>query len=493
MRLDQYQWSHNPRGIHNTRAFLKLNHERYVQTRMGWIKLVCGGDDYVKDIPLLNGNGVTPIIRIYKAKFGASQVTADQLSLIPLYIGAGARWFEFYNEPNLRLEWPDTIQPDYNNLNDVIAPLMEHWLQWAELVINFGGYPAFPALSETVGNYEDVTSWITVLMNYLAQNAYDRFRTIANNGLWCATHPYFYNHFYQEAGKANRARQPSEQNGTEGGWHFEYPYDPITQADDPGRSVLGASPGAPSGDPIGLIGMGMAFMQKFQELFGGIAIPVVGTEGGITPVPKRNSLNQIDTRFPGYDWNSHAEATVACFNWIANQAPPWMFGLTLWKEDDYWADDTSTDSPERLVAVRRLAEVPPPYKNVGPVEALGGPGPGPLTKVLIPGPAAIHGAPDLHFLFIASEFDPAWFFDAASEYWERFRPTVLASLDLIGELPNTKSLAVTLLTRPAQSASLTNAIKARGANIYVDLITADSAETVGNALRARVSSNRRFG
>src|SRR5579864_4060763 len=197
MRLDEYQWSHNPRGMHNTRAFLGLNHARYLQTRLGWLKLVAGADEYVNDVPILLGNGITPIIRLYEPKFGASQVTTNQLRLTTLYTGAGVRWFEFYNEPNIPLEWPDTIQPDYNNLSGVIAPLMDHWLQWAEVVIDLGGYPAFPALSETVHPYEDVTSWIRAMMNYLATNWYDRFRAIANNGLWCATHPYFYNHFYQ--------------------------------------------------------------------------------------------------------------------------------------------------------------------------------------------------------------------------------------------------------------------------------------------------------
>src|SRR5579859_7050040 len=100
MRLDQYQWSHNPRGMHNTGAFLKLNHPRYVQTRLGWLKLVAGSDEYMNDIPVLLGNGITPIIRLYEPKFGASPMTTDQLSLTARYIGAGARWFEFYNEPN---------------------------------------------------------------------------------------------------------------------------------------------------------------------------------------------------------------------------------------------------------------------------------------------------------------------------------------------------------------------------------------------------------
>ena len=39
--------------------------------------------------------------------------------------------------------------PDYNNLIGTIAPLVQNWLDWAEKIIELGGYPAFPALSDT--------------------------------------------------------------------------------------------------------------------------------------------------------------------------------------------------------------------------------------------------------------------------------------------------------------------------------------------------------
>ncbi len=494
--LDQYQWSRNPRGIHNTAAFLKLNHPRYVQTRMGWIKLVTGGNEYLNDIPLLNANGVTPIIRLYEPKFGASQVTADQVAMTTQYIQAGARWFEFYNEPNLRLEWPDTVQPDYSNVATVIAPLMDHWLQWAEFIIELGGYPAFPALSETVGNFEDVTSWINATMRYLAATWYDRFRAVANNGLWVATHPYFYNHFYQEANRPASARPPEAEDGTQGGWHFEYPYDPITQADDPGRSVLGTTGRSPNGDPIGLTGMGTAFMQRFGELFGGGVVPVVGTEGGITPVPTRESVTQTDARFPPFTWTSHAEATLACFNWMATQAPPWMFGLTLWKENDYWADAPNTGESnhgqEKLLAVQRLTSVPPAIKSVPPLEALSSAGPG-VSGTPVPGPGPMHGEPAFHALYFSPDLNPEWFFQTAHIYWDRFQPALLTTLDLIPQMPSTKSLAITLITTTAQANTLSKAITDRGANVYIDLIVADTPEALSQALNERIANGKRLG
>lgn len=494
MKLDQYQWSHNPRGIHNTQAFLKINHARYVQAHLGWIKLVAGGNEYLGDIAQLNANGVTPIIRLYNPKFGTSPVPPGQIELVRQYIQAGARWFEFYNEPNLQFEWPDDQHPDYNDQAGSVAPMMDHWLQWAEQVIQMGGYPAFPALSETVGHSDDVTSWINVLMRYLAKTYYDRFRAVADNGLWVATHPYFYNHFYQEAGHPKVPRQPDDENGAEGGWHFEYPYDPITQSDDPGRSVLGASASAPNGDPIGLAGMGYAFMQRFKELFGGVGVPVIGTEGGITPVPVRGSLTQLDARFPGYNWRSHGEATLACFNWIATQAPPWMFGLALWKENDYWGDPDSEGkgAKEQLAAVQRLTDAPPVLKTVPSLAVLDGVGSAALITPTVPGPGPMHGTPDFHCLFMSADLNPDWFFDSAHVYWDRYQPALLTTLDLLGQFPANKSLAITLITTPVQRLALLKTIEDHAPNVFIDVITADSAEAIAAAFQLRVANGKRF-
>lgn len=54
-------------------------------------------------------------------------------------------------------------------------------------------------------------SWLRAMLTFLGDNHYERFRAVAANGLWCATHPYIYNHFYQEDGSPNRARPPARQ------------------------------------------------------------------------------------------------------------------------------------------------------------------------------------------------------------------------------------------------------------------------------------------
>lgn len=491
MRLDDYQWSRNPRGLHVTPNYVKPNFDRYRSLHMGWIKLIVSGTEYLSDIATLVGSGITPIIRFYFERPGARFADDALMRNTTTYIGAGARWFEFYNEPNLPIEWPEANKPDYANNDGVIAPLMANWLDWAEKVTRLGGYPAFPALAESREGPEAVIPWLNAMLEHLARNYYDRFRAVANSGLWVATHPYYYNHFYQEAGAPTAARPPEAQNANEGGWHFEYPYDPIAQANDPGRGVLQGTPREPNGDPVGLTGMGSAFMQRFRELFGGNMIPVVGTEGGITPIPgPSDGASQPDNRYPPVTYRSHAEGTLAAFNYLASgQAPPWMFGLCLWKEDDYFGDGNRPAAP----AVQRLADAPPLFKAVNRIEAMApGKGPGPLGAP-VPGPGPIHGMPDLHWLIMAPGTDPTVIMEAGRDYWELYRPAILTALDLIAQVPPTLSLAVTLVAPPAQADALKARIKALGPNIYIDLIPAETAAQLQAVFADRIRNDAPYG
>ncbi len=485
MRLDEYQWSHNPRGLHNNLAAVYVDVNRFTGLKMGWAKLVGIDREYIPIIPSLLGQNITPIVRIWRPRFGAGVYTPDMLYALKSYFDHGVRWFEFYNEPNLNIEWPETRPPDYRDVNGVIAPLMQNWIAWAEMVIEMGAYPAFPALAEAVGDPWDVTSWADTMLTYLADNYYDRFRTIANNGLWWATHPYIYNHFYQESTSPRLACPPEAERAYEGGWHFEYPSDPITQADQPGLTAASGPPPYPRGDPIGLTGMGYHLMDRFQKIFGGGVLPVVGTEGGITPVPNgRGGDKTLDTRFPDFTPQSHAEATVALFNWISQQGPPWMFGLALWKENEYF------DTPSPVPTTGLLSQTSSPPKSVPALEAIVGPG---SKGVVHPGPGPIHGTPDYHFLLIAPGFNTNWFFSEAHDYWLAFRPTVVTGADFIPFIPNTKSLGITVLSTPDLADYMTHQIKDRWPNVWFDLIVAEQSEYVASVLHQRAITGRRFG
>ncbi len=459
--------------------------------RMGWVKLVALGDGEVTKAQETLELGITPVVRLYRERPGNSPVDSAAYRQCDLYRSMGVRWFEYYNEPNLDAEWP--WGADYNPRRDgVVGPLMDHWLTWAEYVVSIDAYPGFPALADNNdGHWQDTITWVDRMLTYLADNHYDRFRAVLDNGCYIATHPYIYNHFHQEmpGGGPRSARSPLAQNVAEGGWHFEYPYDPISQYDDPGRTVWGGTPTAPHGDTVCLLGSGIAIMERLQSMFGVGAIPVVGTEGGIQPPPNRQGIARADGRFPGVTWDSHAHATVAMFEWIATAAPPWMFGISLWKFDDYYR------GPEGPLAVQTMFEQRAPiYKDVPAIPALTDtveeiPV---MVPQVVPGPGPIHGAADLHFVFLAPGLDSNWFFDIAESYWDAFKPTLMTTLEFIDFLPSDKSLVVTAITPPDMVEWIQTSITSRWPNVWLDIILITHPDDLAQQLTTRVSAGRRF-
>src|SRR5205823_307581 len=143
---NEYEWSHNPRGLHNSGSPKPADTNRFIQLKCGWAKLVSVDREHMQAIPVLLGSNCTPIVRVYRPHFGAGAPTEDMTKAWRQYFQAGVRWFEFYNEPNFAIEWPDGENHPYDDINGTIAPLMQNWLDWAEFIIEMGGYPAFPAL-----------------------------------------------------------------------------------------------------------------------------------------------------------------------------------------------------------------------------------------------------------------------------------------------------------------------------------------------------------
>jgi hypothetical protein len=484
MYLDEYVWSRNPRGMHNAAAVMIPDVEQFILMRLGWAKLTVISDLYLRILPRLAQANITPIIRVFEHNQGYRAASPGQLSLYQAFAGAGVRWFEFYNEPNLSAEWAEGQFPGYSNPEQGIFPLMENWLNWAEFIIGMGGYPAFPALSETTNAGEATIPWLDGMLGYLRTRHLERFRRIADSGLWVAVHAATLNHFYQEVpNQPGTLRQPENYNGQEGGWVFDYPYDPISQSNDPGRTVFGGTPKSPLGDPNGLTAMGRAFMARFADWFGGGTIPVVSTEGGILPIPPSEGSIQLDTRFPPYDRRAHAEATLAMFNYIAASAPPWYFGLCAWKEDEYIQDN--------LPAVRRLKETSPIYKDVPRLAALGGKKVEPVR--VVPGPGPIHGNTDIHFLLITPTFSLDWFFAHCSGYWQRFRPMILTNIEFGANLPNTVSLGITILSLPGQGEAIADGIRKRWPNVWIDLISVETGDVLASVMQARLQNDARYG
>ena len=486
MLLSDYQWSRNPRGMHVALAFESPPpFPRYVDPHFGWVKLIAAGIEYADDVQTFLDHNITPITRLYVANYGAGPFSRDLQQIVQTFAQSGCKWFEFYNEPNLGVEWPQGFDPSWQDLTNVIRPLMDNWLLFAEYVISLGGYPGFIALSETVDPQYATIPWMDAFLTYLADNQFERFRQILANGMFCATHPYIYNHFYQEqpGGGPLSARSMGSEVAQQSGWHFEYPYDPISQSADPGRSVYGGTMLTPYGDPNGLIAMGRMFNERCASIFGSQAIPVVGTEGGIYPFLDGNF--QPDTRYPAYNENSQAEATVAMFEWSAREAPDWFFGVCLWKEDLYYL-------PGAVRAIGRLSETAPVYKDVPNLPVMGGEGAPPNATIVV-GPGPIHGQADYHMLLLGPGLDTQWFFDTAQAYWNLFRPMVTTHEELIQFIPSSRSLAVTVLATADTAALMQTLIKDRYANVWFDLIIADTTDNVRETLNLRARVNRRFG
>src|SRR2546421_419839 len=55
--------------------------------------------------------------------------------------------------------------------------------------------------------------------------------------------------------------------------------------------------------------------------------------------------------------------------------------------------------------------------------------------------------PDYHFLLIAPNLGAEWLFDAARNYWNRFRPTVISDLSFVRLIPGNYTVAVTAIAQ----------------------------------------------
>jgi hypothetical protein len=128
MRLNEYEWSRNPRGMHNASAAARMDIYKLKAMQMGWAKLVTLSADYLDVVEGLLQANITPIIRVFKDRFGAAPPSGELINIWRTYRSLGVRWFEFYNEPNLGDEWAFGFRQSYRDRQNVIAPLMDNWL-----------------------------------------------------------------------------------------------------------------------------------------------------------------------------------------------------------------------------------------------------------------------------------------------------------------------------------------------------------------------------
>jgi hypothetical protein len=249
----------------------------------------------------LRAKDIMPIVRMWAERPNPGTLSSKALSTVKSYIDQGiTRWFEVNNEPNLPYEWR-TGEWRSGGGPELVT---QNWLRDAESIIELGGYPAFPALAQCSHNPDSSSiRWYVEAFEWMARSAASTAREVFSRGAWIASHDGVLNHCYRDG---------------DGDWHFEYPYDPICQADKPGTTIMD--------DDNSLIGHRVA-VQLLKEHFD-LAVPVMSTEGGVF-VPY-DAVVQWDSRYPGYDVNGHAERTVAMYRWLEDNAPDYYFGMCPW-------------------------------------------------------------------------------------------------------------------------------------------------------------------
>ena len=307
MKLSDYERPPGLRGIHGSPGtHANFDHDHWIGQiqEMGicLYKLMDDGSGSVLEFARkLRARNIMPIVRMWGDRPNPGTLSSKARSTVKRYIDEGiSRWLEVNNEPNLPYEWKHgEWQP--GGRPQIVA---QNWLRDAEAIIELGGYPAFPALAQC--SHDSGSSsirWYIAAFEWMARNAASTAREVFSRGAWIASHDATLNHCYRDQ---------------QGEWHFEYPYDPICQADRPGRTIMD--------DDNTLIGHRVP-IQLLKEHFD-LVVPVISTEGGVF-APHDGSL-QWDTRYPGYDVHGHAERTVAMYRWLEANTPEYYFGMCPW-------------------------------------------------------------------------------------------------------------------------------------------------------------------
>jgi len=201
-----------------------------------WVKVLDDGAGSSKEIcRRLIAMGIKVIVRLYRPRPNPGKLqglattvprnpwllSAANLSTVEALVAIGVEFFEVNNEPNVPEEW-DPAAWQASSLADKAKIVAYNWMSDAENVIKRGGRPAFPALAPC-GHTPEFGSvlWYEAMFKAL-QRYQPSVTSLFNRGAWLAVHVGPVNHFYRD---------------NKGQWRFEYPYDPICQADKPGLTI----------------------------------------------------------------------------------------------------------------------------------------------------------------------------------------------------------------------------------------------------------------
>jgi len=136
----------NGRGVHWIPTLSQASEvvDRYVDQAaamdMRWVVFLndganAGANDYL--VQRLVKAGIEPVMRVYSD--GLVPIQGDLTTMVRHYVSLGVRYFQLYNEPNLKVETGGQ-PPD-------VARYLDLWVPAAQKVVAGGGLPGFGALS----------------------------------------------------------------------------------------------------------------------------------------------------------------------------------------------------------------------------------------------------------------------------------------------------------------------------------------------------------
>lgn len=101
--------------------------------------------------------------------------------------------------------------------------------------------------------------------------------------------------------------------------------------------------------------------------------------------------------------------------------------------------------------------------------------------------------PTYHFLVFAPNLGAEWLFDAARQYWETFRPTVLPDFAFLRFIPPEQTLTVTVVALRDTIPMLGVELARTAPTAYLDAVVYDTFEQTRDELNRRAQMQQPFG
>jgi len=275
---------------------------QFQERGLTWAKLGDMGGSSLKPVPVLLGNGIMPVVRMFRERPYPGTLEPKQKETVQALIEYGVRYFERGNEPNLIVEWKTWPY----HWPTAFEQMARDWYEDAKFIADLGGYVAIDAMSpggnwrnnELVwGNGDDI-GFLGIFLEKLREID-GAIELLAGRG-WVAVHPAMLNH------------------------PLSYPDDPINQKEHPGQTVHTYY--YDNGIPTGASNCWRKWEAVHQVVLDtlGLDLPVLGTEGGAWPG------NHADSRYPSLtnetasllNYESLASMRTSPYYFLAHM--PWL-------------------------------------------------------------------------------------------------------------------------------------------------------------------------